>query len=157
MRRPVYCVVVVFLALVQPATKAAQEADAWAGTWKLYVAQSFYELSPAPKSEVVRFERSGEGWEISEDVNYVDGSWMHRHGVFKFDGIACPVAPVLFTTWAFTRIDEHSYDLVEKRGGSLISITRTAISTDGTTRTSTTVGTNEQGRTVQNIAIYERQ
>jgi hypothetical protein len=135
---------------------AAQEADAWAGTWNLKLAYSIYELSAAPKSEVVRFERSGEGWKISTDVNYVDGSWMHRYGIFKFDGLAAPVGPDMFTTWAFTRIDDHTYDLVEKLRGRLISITRTVISADGTTRTSTTVGTNEQGRTVQNVAIYER-
>lgn len=60
-------------------------------------------------------------------------------------------------TYAFTRIDDHTYDLVTKRDGVVTTTTRTVVSPDNKTRTSTTTGKNAQGQVLSNLAVYDRQ
>ena len=59
------------------------------------------------------------------------------------------------TTWAFTRIDDHTYDLVAKRDGKITATARSVVSADGKTRTTTTTVTNAQGQALKNVAVYD--
>jgi hypothetical protein len=127
------------------------------GTWKLNVAKSTYELGPAPKSAISRLEPSQDGWKASQDGVDAQGTSTHVETTVGFDGKDYPVAGVANTTWAFTRIDDHTYTLVAKRNGTVTTTTRTVVSPDGKTRTSTTTGKNAQGQTMKNVAVYERQ
>ena len=139
------------------ASLSAQAGDAWAGTWKLNLAKSTYELGPAPRSAVSRLEPSQDGWKVSQDGVDTQGTPAHVEMTLKFDGKDYPVNGIANTTWALTRIDDHTYDLVAKRDGRVTTTTRTVVSADGKTRRSTTTGKNAQGHTVSNVAVYERQ
>ena len=136
---------------------AAQAVDAWAGTWTLNLTKSTYELSAAPKSSVSKLEPTGEDWTITQDVVYAQGRATHTTLKAKFDGKDYPVEGLSNVTYALTRIDDHTYDLVTKRDGGVLSTTRSVVSTDGKTRTSTTTGRNAQGQTASNVAVYDRQ
>jgi hypothetical protein len=136
---------------------AAQGADAWAGTWTLNPTKSTYELSAVPKSSVSKLEPSGEDWTISQDVVDAQGRATHTVIHARFDGKDYPVEGLANVTYALTRIDDHTYDLVTKRDGAVATTTRTVVSPDGKTRTSTTTGRNAQGQVARNVAVYDRQ
>ena len=137
---------------------AAQAVDAWAGTWTLNLAKSTYELSAPPKSSVSKLEQAGEDWTITQDVVDARGRATHTTVRAKFDGKDYPVEGLLASvTFALTRIDDHTYELVTKRDGAMLTTTRSVVSTDGKTRTSTTTGRGAQGQTARNVAVYDRQ
>lgn len=136
---------------------AAQAVDAWAGTWTLNLTKSTYELSAAPKSSVSKFEPAGDDWTITQDVVDAQGRATHTTLRAKFDGKDYPVEGLLNVTFALTRIDDHTYDLVTNRDGAMLTTTRSVVSPDGKTRTSTTTGRNAQGQTGRNVAVYDRQ
>lgn len=151
-------VAVVAAGVLSFATKLpAQGADSWAGTWTLNLTKSRYESSPAPKSAVSKLERSGDDWKMSQDVIDAQGRAGHTELMARFDGKDYPVEGVANTTYAFTRIDDHTYDLIMKRGGVVVSTNRAVVSSDGKTRTSTTTAKNAQGQTVTNVAVYDRE
>jgi hypothetical protein len=58
---------------------------------------------------------------------------------------------------ALTRVNEFVNALIAKDKGIVISTTLTVVSNNGNTRTSTTVVVTAEGRTVANIAVYDRQ
>ena len=144
------------VAAVGAATMLAQVVDAWAGVWTLNLAQSTYELGPAPQRAISRLERSGDVWNLSQDTVDAEGHAVHVEARVRFDGQDYPVAGAPNTTWAFTRIDDHTYRLVAKRNGAITATANTVVSADGKTRTTTTSATNVQGQTLKNVAVYQR-
>ena len=60
-------------------------------------------------------------------------------------------------TYALTRVNDSIYVLLAKQNGVVTSTTLTVVSNEGSTRTSTTVAVTAEGRTVANIAVYDRQ
>jgi hypothetical protein len=136
---------------------AAQAPDAWAGTWALNLTKSTYQLSAAPRSSVSKLDPSGEDWTITQDVVDAQGKALHTETRAKFDGKDYPVEGLVNVTYALTRIDDHTYDLVTKRDGAVATTTRTVVSPDGRTRTSTTTGRTAQGQMARNVAVYDRQ
>jgi hypothetical protein len=150
-------VLFVVVATVVTVSLSAQGADSWVGTWRLNLAKSKYESGPPPQSAISRLERSGDGWKMSQDLIDAQGRATHTELQARFDGKDYPVEGVAGLTYAFTRIDDHTYDLITKRGGIVAGTTRTVVSSDGQTRTSTTAAKNAQGQTVTNVAVYDRQ
>ncbi len=136
---------------------SAQRPDAWAGTWILNLAKSTYELGPAPKSAISTLEPTHDGWKLSQDTVDAQGTTTHVETTVQFDGKDYPVTGLANTTWAFTRVDDHTYTLIAKRDGTVTATARTVVSADGKMRTTTSTGTNAQGQTLKNIAVYERQ
>lgn len=76
-----------------------------------------------------------------------------------FDGKPSEVkgAPDANTTRVYRRIDARSYEYVQSVAGKVTTTVRTVVAADGKTRTITTTGTNPQGITVKNVAVYEKQ
>ena len=151
--RPHLCAVAL-VPIAVSALFAQTSAESWAGTWILNLSKSTYELGAPPKSAVSRLEPSADGWwKGSQDSVDVAGKPAHVETTFKFDGKDYPVDGAANTTWAFTRIDGHTYDLIAKRDGIITATARTVVSADGKTRTTTTTA---QGQTLKNVAVYER-
>jgi sugar/nucleoside kinase (ribokinase family) len=57
----------------------------------------------------------------------------------------------------YKRIDNRTYEYVQRVGGKLTTTARTVVAADGKTRTITTTGKDAQGRTINNVAFYDRQ
>jgi len=131
--------------------------EAWSGTWKLDLAKSKYEFSTKPKSSVTKIQPAGEVFAMSQDSVDAQGRMVHTELTARLDGTDYPVNGFPNTTYAFTRIDDHTYEVVAKRSGEVITTTRTVVAADGRTSTSTTTATNPQGQTVTNVAVHERQ
>ena len=58
-------------------------------------------------------------------------------------------------TWK--KIDDYAYENVAMLKGKALTTTRVVISRDGKTRTNTVTGQDAQGRTINNVVVYERQ
>ena len=94
-------------------------------------------------------------------VPYVDaqGKALHQEYMTMFDGKSSEIkgAPDPNTTRVYKRIDSRTYEYVQSVGGKLTTTARNVVSADGKTRTVTTTGKDAQGRTVNNVAVSDRQ
>ena len=87
------------------------------------------------------------------------GKPTHTEQSSMFDGKASEIkgAPDANTTRVYKRIDNRTYEYVQSVGGKLTTTARTVVAADGKTRTITTTGKDAQGRTINNVAVYDRQ
>lgn len=133
-------------------------ADNWVGTWKLDVAKSTFSPGPAPKSLTLKFEASPAGIKLTSDG--IDGQGKTTHGgyVAKFDGQDVPWAGNPDADVASPkRINDNTYENTWKKGGKVTVTAKAVVSADGKTLTITQTGTDSQGKTVGNIAVYNKQ
>jgi hypothetical protein len=147
------------LVFVVPRFAIAQN-DLFVGTWKANVAESAYQPGTAPGSETLRFEAVGGGIKVSLDGVNQQGPY-HSEGTGKFDGVDVPVLatpprPVTFT-YAFTRIDGHTWEIVIKANGERRILVHNVVSADGNTMTSVSTAVTNQGKTMSQHVIYEKQ
>jgi hypothetical protein len=160
-RRYLPALVLFVLALVISLPVAAQAQDAWVGTWKLNLAKSKYDpANLAPKSQTIKQEAvAGGGMKATVDIMDAQGKMVHQENMTMFDGKATEVkgAPDANTTRVYKRIDNRSYEYVQSVGGKVTTTARTVVAADGKTRTVTTTGKDAQGRTVSNVAVFDRQ
>jgi hypothetical protein len=134
-------------------------ADNHVGTWKLNVAKSSFSPGPAPKSQTLKIEAWGEdGLKYAADGVGPDGKPAHAEFQAKFDGkdYAFKGNPDA-ETLAYKRIDANMLEATTKLKGKVTIMAKVVVSADGKTRTVTQTGTDAQGRTVKNVAVYERQ
>jgi len=140
---------------------AAQAQDAWIGTWKLNLAKSKYDpANLAPKSQTLKQDAvAGGGFKGTTDGVDAQGKPTHTEQATMFDGKASEIkgAPDANTTRVYKRIDNRTYEYVQRVGGKLTTTARTVVAADGKTRTITTTGKDAQGRTINNVAFYDRQ
>jgi len=136
------------------------QSQLFVGTWKVDVAKSRYQPGPGPKSEILRFEQVGEGFKVSLDGVNEQGPY-HSEGTGKFDGIDVPVvaAPARQArfTYAFSRIDDHTWDIVIKVNGERRILVRNVVADDGKTMRGVSTAVTNQGQTTSQVVIYEKQ
>jgi hypothetical protein len=144
-----------------------QASDAWMGTWKLNVAKSNYEPAAlTPKSNILKSEPWEGGQKTVTDGIDSQGRPTHTEISAKYDGKDYPLTGTrqvtgaqvsANTTRVYKRIDDRTYEFVAKVDGKPTTTTRTTISRDGKTRTSTTTGKDAQGRSIKYTQVYEKQ
>ena len=159
MERRVFLALFLLVAVSVPVAAHAQ--NPWVGNWKLNLAKSKYEpANLAPKSQTLKQEAvTGGGMKATVDIVDAQGKTVHQENMSMFDGKATDVkgAPDANTTRVYKRIDSRSYEYVQSVAGKVTVTARTVVSADGKTRTITTTGKDAQGRTVNNVAVYDRQ
>jgi hypothetical protein len=130
------------------------------GSWKADVAKSRYEPGPGPKSETLRFEPVGEGFRVSLDGVNEQGPY-HSEGTGKFDGIDVPVvatpARQARFTYAFSRIDDHTWDIAIKVNGERRILVHNVVSDDGKTMRGVSTAVTNRGQITTQDVIYEKQ
>lgn len=142
--------------LVSVASLLAQSADPLVATWTVNVAKSSYDPGPPPKSLTMTVTPDPHGYMISQDEVASDGQKSHAQILIRPDGKEYPVDSRPTTTVATTRINPRTYERVTRVGGKVTSTSRTIVSPDGLTRTTTTTGIDAQGRAVHELIIYDR-
>ena len=141
------------------AITAAQSKDPFVGTWRLNTAKSKYSPGPAPKSVTSTYEAAGKGYKISVRNEPASGAVQEYSYTSNLDGADAkvtgnnPNADMI----AIKRIDAHTLELVNKKGGKVTTTQRSVVSADGKTRTVTTTGTDGQGQKVNNVGVFEKQ
>jgi hypothetical protein len=137
----------------------AQTKDPFVGTWRLNVAKSKYSPGPSPKSQASTYEAAGQGYKVSVKIEPASGSVQEWSYTSNLDGKDTPITgnnPNADTV-AVKRIDAHTLESVNKKGGKVTTTQRNVVSADGKMRTVTTTGTDGQGQKVNNVAVFEKQ
>ncbi len=152
-------VLVLLAVLIAPQHTAAQNA-LFVGTWKVDVAHSTYDpRAAAPKSETLRFEAAGDRITVSLDGVNSRGPY-HQESTGKFDGADVPVvvapAPQATLTYAFSRIDDHTWEIVVKVNGERRILVHNVVSADGKTMKGEWRKQTTRGE-LTDVVIYEKQ
>ena len=147
------------LAIVAPAaSQGAQGADPAIGTWKLNLAKSKYDPGPAPKSLTVTVTAAGQG--VKSSSTGVDGAGnpMGVQYTAAYDGKDAPVTGSPdYETLALKRVDANTTEITRKMGRKVVQTATRVVSKAGETMTVTSKGTNVQGQTINNVAVFDRQ
>jgi hypothetical protein len=158
MRQACLLAVVTSVVLLVLGGEAVAQSNNDVGTWSLNVAKSKYSPGPAPKSATLQIEPAGKGVKVTVDQLLPDGAKRHWEYTANYDGKDSqitgnnPDADMV----ARTRIDATTIQSVNKKGGKVTTTNTSVISSDGKTRTITTKGTDGQGKTVNNVAVWEK-
>jgi hypothetical protein len=142
--------------LLTPTTSA--QKDPFVGTWHLNVAKSKYNPGPAPKATTSTYEAAGKGYKISIKTQPASGpeqAWSYTTDLDGTDAKITGNNPNADTA-AAKRISATTLEIVNKKGGKVTTTQRNEVSADGKTRTVTTTGTDAQGQTINNVAVYEK-
>jgi hypothetical protein len=136
----------------------AQAADSIIGTWTLNVAKSTYSPGPPPKSLTVKFEVAGDGIKSTADTVAADGSGSHTEYTANYDGKDYPLKGMKDAdTVSLRQVDANSTVRADKKAGKVVRTYTRKLSADGKTMTVTITGSDEQGRTINNAVVLERQ
>ena len=136
----------------------AHAADNQAGTWKLNVAKSKYSPGSPPKEGTLTVESEPNGLKITINGTDAEGKPVHMEFSPKYDGKDVPTTGMPGTdTISMKKIDDYTVEAVSKKAGKPLVTTRTVVSKDGKTRTTTQKGTNAKGEKVNNTIVYEKQ
>ena len=155
-------VVVVTLAavLVVGSIARTQSTDPWIGTWKVNLEKSTYSPGPPPTvAATVKIEPSAGGIKTTIDGTNAEGKPAHTESVAGFDGKDNPVkgAQIPNRTTAYRRIDDRTFEAIDKLDGKPTVTTRVAVSADGKTMTATLTGKNAQGESMNNVIVLDKQ
>ena len=149
--------IALMIVLAAAAASGQTKTESWHGTWTLNLAKSTYNASPAPKSGISRLTpAAGGAMTLVQEQVTADGTARRIETTTPVDGKDHPVEALPGVTYALTRVNDFIYVLLAKEKGVVTSTTLTVVSSDGNTRTSTTVAVIAGGRTVANIAVYDR-
>ena len=142
-------------------TLTAFGADNSLGTWKLNVAKSKYTPAPMPiKSITVTREASDGGVKVTTTGERTDGTSIKTSYTAKYDGTETQVAGSgsPYDTIALKQVNANTFtDHRKKAGGPYHATGRTVISNGGKTMTTTTKGTNADGKAFTSTFVYEKQ
>ena len=142
------------------ATSAALGADNSIGTWKLNVEKSTYTPAPMPvKNLAVTREASDGGVKVTTTGEQADGTPINASYTAKYDGKDVQItgnAP--YDTISIKQVNANTLtDARKKTGGPYQATSRIVISNDGKTMTTTTKGTNGEGKEFTSTFVFDKQ
>jgi hypothetical protein len=139
--------------LAPPGVLTAQTQPSWFGTWTLNLGRSTYSPGPPPFKRATRtVAPSGDEITIVDEMVRNRGGITHLEWTGKFDGKDYPVQGVeLVLTNAYRRVDDRTYELIQRIDGEVVAISRLTMSPDG--RTITTVNSS---KTASATTVYDR-
>jgi len=146
------------LCVVVGAVVVSAQTDPAIGTWKLNPAKSKYDPGPVPKSNTVVITAAGGALKVSGTGVGADGKPTSIEYTVATDRKDVPVkgAPA-YDMVSASRIDPNTTQLTRKKGGKVVQTATRAVSSDGKTMTVTTTGTDERGRKINTVAVFEKQ
>jgi hypothetical protein len=139
---------------------AALAADNTLGTWKLNVAKSTYTPGPMPiKSLTITREAADGGVKHTTTGERADGTAIHASYTAKYDGKDVQVAGnSQYDTIAIKQVNANTLtDERKKTSGPYKATGRTVISNGGMTMTTTTKGTNADGKEFTQTLVLDKQ
>jgi hypothetical protein len=150
--------ITLFIELLAIVVAAATADGQHSGAWKLNPAKSKYSPGPGPKELTETVVLSMNRYKIVANGTAADGKPMHIQFDAKFDGkdypmIGVPWADTLSVKW----IDAETPQIIQKKAGQVTMIITCTVSTNEKTRTCTLKGTDEDGRKVNNVVVFDRQ
>ena len=148
----------VALAVVLGTALVWAQADPAIGTWRLNPAKSKYDPGPVPKSNTVVITAAGKGLKLSAKGVDGEGKPTSTDYTVATDGKDVPVkGPTAYDSLSAKRIDPNTTELTRKKAGKVVQTATRAISSDGKTMTVTATGTDEKGRKIHTVSVFEKQ
>ena len=127
------------------------------GTWKLNEAKSKIPAGMM-KNTTVTYTMDGDNVKITTDGTAGDGSPLHTEWTGKFDGKDYPLTgDPSADTRAYTKVNDHTLTLQNKKGGTVTTSGRIVVSADGKSRTLTASGKNPAGKKLSGKSVYDKQ
>jgi hypothetical protein len=151
---------IVLCMLATSAPVALAQDDTHVGVWQLNLAKSSFNPGPPPKRQTLWYKAEAgqltallqgldaEGRPINPDVGNL---------AIYFDGKDHPTMRPGYDSSVWTRLSPRKYVVYRKKNGKVVLTSTNVVSDDGKTMTITTTGTDENGRPVNNITVYDRQ
>ena len=141
-------------------TIAAFGADNTIGTWKLNVEQSKYTGAPMPvKSLKLTREASDGGVKQTTTGEQADGTAIKASYTAKYDGKEVQImgnSP--YDTIRIKQVNANTLtDARKKTGGKYQGTSRMVVSNGGKTMTTTTKGTNADGKEFTSEFVFDKQ
>jgi len=145
------------VALFAAATVCFAAEDVNMGTWKLNEAKS--KIGPGmPKNTTVVYAASDDSVKITVDGVDADGKPVHNEWTGKFDGKDYPVTGDSSSdTRAYKRVNDHTLEITNKKGGTVTTTARVVVSADGKSRTVTAHGKDAKGKKISSTSVYDKQ
>jgi hypothetical protein len=145
------------LAFCFAAVVASFAADSNIGTWKLNDAKSKIPAG-ASKNTTVVYTADGDNLKCVTDGVDGSGKPTHTEWTGKTDGKDYPVTgDANADTRSLKKVSDRKYELSNKKAGKSILTGNIAFSADGKSRTLTTTGTDEKGKKITSVAVYDKQ
>ena len=128
------------------------------GTWKLNLEKSVFKPGPAPQSAIRIYEETPNGMHFTQKGTSAEGRSSVVEFTARYDGKDYPLtgSPSV-NSIALTIVDRYTADAVEKKNGKPVLNVRRVISPDGKTMTVTSKGTTADGRTIDNVMVFDKQ
>ena len=151
---------VAIICSLAPPAPAGQPTDAaWFGEWTLRVDRSTFGAGSQPyRRGALTIEPWGNEVKMIYDLVRIRGGITHMEWIGQLDGKDYPVQGVEeFITYAYTRLDDATYQVVTKVDLAPIATSTVTFSPDGRTITTVTTGRNAQGQAITTTTVYEKQ
>ncbi len=140
------------------ATLSAQAANPRIGTWQLNLAKSKYSPGPAPKSQTLKIEGSGQEEKVTSEITDAAGARIETGYTASYDGKDYPLkGSAVADTVSLKRINGRTSERVDKKAGKPVLTYTRVVSQDGKTMTVTIKGINPQGKPMTNVVVFEKQ
>ena len=135
----------------------AQGAEPINGTWKLNAAKSKYSPGPGPQSQTLVISGTDQDRKIAVDLTPATGAAVH----WEVAGAPGKELPVVGTNanadhYVFKRVNATTLEAQYMKEGKPTIKQTAVVSADGKTLTVTGTGTDAQGRTINNVAVYDK-
>jgi hypothetical protein len=143
---------------VAGAQPAFAQSNLPTGVWLLNVAKSKYSPGPPPKAQISYYQ--GEGQIRTNTVIGIDAEGKPTVSVFMhiYDGQPhATTGNPAFDSSIYTRVDANTIRFSRLKGRDVVQTGTQVTSPDGKTYTTTTIGTDERGRQINNVGVSEKQ
>jgi hypothetical protein len=133
--------------------------DPMVGIWKLKATKSKFSPPPPPQDTTIRYEPDGvNGIKVTAEITDAKGQKTVTTYSGSFDGKDFAVTGSADAdTGSMRRIDANTTEVANKKAGKATTTLRRAVSKECKTLMITAKGTDEQGRRVNSVEVFDKQ
>jgi hypothetical protein len=128
--------------------------NVFTGTWKANVAQSHYSPGPPPKSTTLTFAPDGV---CTLEVVDEKGKEYKYSMPWSTDGKEVPAPGMGEGTTISSKVQGHTMNVTMKAGGKIVQTIHAVASPDGRTHKGVIDAKDEQGHSVHDVVVFEKQ
>jgi len=133
-------------------------ADNSIGTWKRNTEKSTFSTPSTVKNLTMVIEASKNGAKFTATGERTDGTAINGANTVEYDGKDYPATGATWDTVSMRQVDANTFTATStKKGGKYNVTSRTVISEDGHTMTTTNKGVNNDGKPVESTVVYDKQ
>jgi hypothetical protein len=137
---------------------AAAAADPVVGTWTLNVEKSKFSPGPAPKSQTRTYSVDSAGVSLEVKGVGADGTATSQESTFKYDGKAYAMKGAAdYDAISLKRVNASTVKSIMIKAGKPVGSTTRTVSAHGKVLTLSTKATDANGKTYDNVAVYDKQ